>query len=185
MFLKSLATCAVVMSSISVAVGNDRVYFYGVDFTEARAYAVTESPAKFATAFDGINVLLIQEPDKYDFSNVVGALTETVLAPVMQKNSECSFSSLITTVRAVEPFDYAGAVADYDLPQTEGCGLIIFARLLDKAGQTAVYDVVLFDIATREVLGYKQCATRAGGFGLRNYWANSVYGLTKTLRFAI
>lgn len=56
------------------------------------------------------------------------------------------------------------------------------ALLLDKRAAQAVYEMVFFDIATREVRYTERVEGHAGGFGLRNYWANTVAEVLKTWR---
>ena len=43
-------------------------YVYGVDYTQAKVFAADESIADFTKAFEGINMLLLSESDKYDFT---------------------------------------------------------------------------------------------------------------------
>ena len=52
--------------------------------------------------------------------------------------------------------------------------MIFIATNLDKRMGKGTYVVVCFDIATRDILFRQEITTSAGGFGLRNYWANTV-----------
>jgi hypothetical protein len=71
----------------------------------------------------------------------------------------------------------AEIVRNYELPQTEGTGIVMIANFLDKPNARATYDIVVFDIATRKILQEKEVIGEAGGFGLRNYWARTVYNI--------
>lgn len=57
----------------------------------------------------------------------------------------------------------------------------MIATLLDKSTNKATYKVVLFDVETRKILKEKEFTSKAGGFGLRNFWARTIYTLTKSL----
>lgn len=50
-------------------------------------------------------------------------------------------------------------------------------------GQSGAMSFHILDVATREVLQKVQVSSNARGFGLRNYWAGSVYSLTKRKLF--
>jgi len=45
--------------------------------------------------------------------------------------------------------------------------------------------LIAFDIATRKILSKREVSGKAGGFGLRNYWAGSVYNIIKKEMYLI
>ena len=57
--------------------------------------------------------------------------------------------------------------------------LVLIATTLDKGNGIGYYTAVLFDPATQEVILQMDMAGKPGGFGLRNYWAGSVYNALK------
>ena len=59
---------------------------------------------------------------------------------------------------------------------------MLVALLLDKPSAKALYEMVIFDIATREVRCIERVEGHAGGFGLRNFWANTIREVLKTWR---
>ena len=68
------------------------------------------------------------------------------------------------------------------MPQTEGVGVVLVAKLLNKPMSKATYELITFDISTREILSKREVSGKAGGFGLRNYWAGSVYNIIKSIK---
>lgn len=170
--------------SILHAQGDTKYYVYGVDFTHAKVYAAEESVEQFAQAFEGINMLLITEPEKYDFSFMLDSYRTTLsLDPMMKLLSSCDYSDLKTYDREFPEIDCAQCVKSYDLPQTEGMGVVLIAKLLDKPNKLAIYDVVIFDIATRDIVAEEEVVGYAGGFGLKNYWARTVYNILISTRY--
>lgn len=155
---------------------------YGIDYAHTKVHAADESVDEFARAFEAINSLLISEPDKYDFSRMVNSKVQVNIEPILKKLSTTDYAQLTTYSTAIEPLDCAPIVAAYDLPHTEGIGVVLIAKMLNKAKDKATYDIVLFDIATREILIQREAVGDAGGFGLRNFWANSVYKILKRTR---
>lgn len=184
--MKKLLFIIACIFSVSIlhAQGDTKYYVYGVDFTHAKVYAAEESVEQFAQAFEGINMLLITEPEKYDFSFMLDSYRTTLsLDPMMKLLSSCDYSDLKTYNREFPEIDCAQCVKSYELPQTEGMGVVLIAKLLDKPNKLAIYDVVIFDIATRDIVAEEEVVGYAGGFGLKNYWARTVYNILISTRY--
>ena len=96
---------------------------------------------------------------------------------------ECDFSNIKTLDKDIEPINIAEKIKGYPIKETSGDGFIVIATLLDKSTNKATYKVVLFDIETREIIREKEFTSKAGGFGLRNFWAKTIYTLTKKFKF--
>lgn len=172
-----------VMCAISfTALNAQKYYVYGVDFTKVKVHAAQESVQQFVDAFDGINRLLVSEPQKYDFSRMLGCIPEMEVEPMIEINSAADFSDLITLKSKYEDIDCAKVVESYSLPQKEGIGVVLIAKFLDKPKNTAIYDLVTFDIATRDIISKKEVKGKAGGFGLRNFWAGSIARILKSTK---
>ena len=170
----ALLIALVVCSVSSSWAQNKNCYVYGVDFSHAKVYAAEESVQDFARAFEAINLLLVREPEKYNFYNFCGCTVDLVLDPIMKVLSTADYSNLKTYSKLYPEIDYAKCVKEYVLPQKEGNGVILIAKFLDKPAASATYTVIVFDIATREILVKEDASGRAAGFGLRNYWARTV-----------
>ena len=175
---------SLLLSAITtLAKGADPVYVYGVDYTSVKVYGADETVNQFVNAFEGINNLFIKESQKYDFSEVVGENNKLKLEMVLNLIKDYDFSDLKTLDKEVEPINLSEKIKKYNIEETDGKGLIIIASLLDKSENKGTYKVVLFDIATREILKEGEFIGKAKGFGLRNYWARSIYYLTKKFEF--
>ncbi len=155
------------------------LYLYGVDFSTVKTYAANETPEQFATAFTAINQLLLTEPSKYDFSRILGQRAEVIVDPMIERASKRDYATLHTQSQQIEPIQIESIIKDYTLPQHEGTGFVLIARLLNKATGEGTYEMVAFDIASRKVLYNETVKAKAGGFGLRNFWANTIYRITK------
>ncbi len=171
--------CATGFTCLNAQSDEGKYYVYGVDFTQAKVYAAQESPQQFAVAFEKINRLLIMEPRKYDFSRMLGRIPEVIIEPMLKRNSATDFQNLITLTPRGKDIDYPAIIGSYSLPQTEGTGVVLIAKLLDKPNKEATYDLITFNIATREILSKKEVVGKVRGFGLRNYWASSIYRILK------
>ena len=150
---------------------SDKIIMYGVDYSRVKTIGVTESESALVEAFVGINELLLSQPEKYDCSPLVRKPLTVDIGPMCRRIRHADYSAMKLYRQDSDCLlDVAEIVADYLLPDTEGHGMVFIAELLDKG-----YHVVEFDIATREVISDWKVETPAGGFGLRNYWANTVY----------
>ncbi len=176
-----------VMTNLGASGQNDEaVICYGIDYTEAKVYGAAESVEQFAQAFVGINKLLLTEREKYDMSYITGTSVTVELQPILSKFDEADYEGLLvnnTSNVVVPELDYAAIVAGYDIEQTYGRGLVLIAKVLDKYSAEATYQIVEFDIATMAVLSSREYTGKARGFGLRNYWAGSVYDIIKDFAY--
>ena len=159
------------------------VYIYGIDFSSVKVYAADETVEQFKNAFEGINILLAKEAKKYDFSNIVGDNCKLKLDMILKLTEGSDFSSIKTFDKDIEPINTSEKIKNYSIEEKSGNGFIVIATLLDKSANKASYKVVLFDIETREILKEKEFTSKAGGFGLRNFWARTIYTLTKKFNF--
>lgn len=161
------------------------VNFYGVDFSLAKVYGATEIPADFYDAFIRINDLFESEPDKYTVGKwIPKEIAKTNISVTYERNRRIEPEKIRTFDNSYKLTDVQVATAVKKLPvkETAGTGMVVIAGLLDKPGKKAYYKVVFFDIATRQIILEGDTEGKSGGFGLRNYWARSVYEALKSLK---
>ena len=71
--------------------------------------------------------------------------------------------------------DIQSFVDQYNLESKEGIGVLFIAESLNKNAEEAYYHFVAINMKTRKVLLHERLRGEPKGFGLRNYWANSIY----------
>lgn len=165
------------------AKSTESVYVYGVDYSSVKVYGAKETTEQFKKAFESINLLLINEAKKYNFSKIVGKNNQLKIEMILKATKEYDFSNIKTLDTDIEPINISEKIKNYPIKESSGNGFIVIATLLDKSSNKATYKVVLFDIETRKILNEKEFTSKAGGFGLKNFWANTIYLLTKTFKF--
>lgn len=69
----------------------------------------------------------------------------------------------------------------YDFGDRSGIGLMIVVESFDKLSAKGSMYFTFFDLASREILVCEKMVEKPGGFGLRNFWAATVYGSLKSL----
>jgi len=75
----------------------------------------------------------------------------------------------------LKPEDIKKHVKSYDLSGKKGIGLVFVMEGMSKTNKEATMYVTLVDMASKKVLLSEQMTGKAQGFGLRNYWAYTVY----------
>lgn len=157
-------------------------YVYGVDYRFCKVFGADESVEDFAKAFCGINRLLVTESDKYDFAKVLRKRVNIVVSPMIALHEECRFDDMLTLDKVYNNVDCEAVVNGYKLKESVGTGVVLIAKWLDKAVGEGVYELIVFDVASRQIVYRKEAVGSARGFGLRNYWAGSVYDVLKGRR---
>ena len=153
--------------------------FYGIDFSKGRVYGAADEPEKLRKAFGDINMLFITEPEKYNVAKFVGKpMNDIRIDAVTNMNDTIPLDSIKTIVKGHTLSDSAIAQTVKDLsivPYNHGMGLVMIMETLDKPGEEGTFEFVLFDIDTRNVISHWSLSGSPAGFGVRNYWAHSVY----------
>ena len=182
--LFSLALAAICFSAAaqkktSPLAGLGSMTFYGIDFSKGRVYGAADEPEKLRKAFGDINMLFIMEPEKYDVAKFVGKpMNDIRIDAVTNMNDTIPLDSIKTVVKGHTIGDSAIVQTVKDLcivSYNHGMGLVMIMETLDKPAELGTFVFVLFDIDTRNVISYWKLSGEPGGFGLRNYWAHSVY----------
>lgn len=145
------------------------VIFYGVDFSCVNVVGASESESDFTVAFVGINNLLLSEPDKYD----VGKMLKLNVNAVDNEQAVKVASSMLNFKnKKPSVMDLQSVVDSY--PASDGNSLLIVAKELNKGRDVGCYVAVLYD-NNHTILSTCDLTGKTGGFGLRNYWARTLY----------
>ncbi len=182
-----LAICLIVAGFTAKAQnamnGASLVNVYGVDYSKvwirdaeksklSQFISKAETAKEYVATFEDINLLLVQDPKKYDFRKMLHKPVKLDIEPV------CNLVRYRDTAdlreRPERPINISEQLKSYELKEADGLGMVFIATNLDKRMGKGTYVVVCFDIATRDILFRQEITTSAGGFGLRNYWANTV-----------
>ncbi len=171
---KILLLIALICSAPSLlkAQSFEDVTFLGIDYSAVNVLYADETPEQFISAFARINQLMISEKYKYDVSYYLRVNVENTEIKYALKNIAALQNRNFTDLEE-EEISIESVVAAY--PEIEGTALLLVARELNKAQETGEYDIVVFDGKTKEILKTDSFTGAAGGFGLRNYWAGSIY----------
>lgn len=157
--------------------------FLGVDFSKAK---LINDPT--ANSFDvrnkvypGINSTVVGDPKRYD---IAGAFHKTNvssdISAVNAKNEKINAENILSS--NTEDFnhftesDITAVVKGLSISGKTGIGLLFVMegmKKMAKAGDASVW-VVLIDLKSKKVLMSERFENKAGGIGLKNYWASTI-----------
>lgn len=160
------------------------IKFYGVDYSMARVYGAKESPTQFKNTFTEINDLFLTQPNKFDISKFTGKRVEAVsLQAVNEVNGKINVRDLETTNRefTLDAEQITQAIRQLPIAKEAGTGVVLVAKLLSKADNNGSYQMVYFNTETKEIIDSFPINGKSMGFGLRNFWAGSVYKALKKI----
>lgn len=168
------------------------VNYYGIDFSKVNIFQAKETREQFKSAFKAINDLTVLEDKKYDFEKFFRKTIHISPFTVADERNEESTpkilfprtSSKLVADLKLTPEDVREVIAEYG-NEDSGIGVVVIAVLLNKKTSAATYDVVFFDVKTKDILFEKQVIGMARGFGLRNFWANSLYYALRNWKYKV
>ena len=134
--------------------------------------------------FPSWNNLVLAEPDKYDLKGMLrkGEVIYDI-SMIMNINSTCPVEEMEDqntpnyTLENIKEF-----VSLYPIESKTGIGILLIAESLNKNAQEAHFHFVAINMSTKEILIHERLRGEPTGFGLKNYWAGSIYRIMKDIR---
>ena len=162
----------------------DSITWYGLDYTNTYFIATVDFPDPYAlkSKFSAWNDLIIIESDKYNLNRFFNMDVKKDLDMMRIRNERVRLKGRITDddfkSSHLEQSDIQEIVNTYNLEGSEpGIGLVFIVESLSKPNVKGAYWVTFFDVKTKKVISTERYLGKAGGFGLRNYWAKSYYNV--------
>ena len=165
------------------------LFYLGIDYTQARLLddATADVAAIRDRHYAGINDLVVNEPKKFDLA---GAFHKTTidhdLGPVAKRNAKINTEEILSTNSAdynrLKEEDIVKLVKGFDFAGKKGAGLLFIVEGMSKGKKGASVWVTFIDMATKKVLMTERVEGKTGmSIGFRNYWANPINDLIKTI----
>jgi hypothetical protein len=157
------------------------IVYYGIDFTQLTVigedvFVPSDYITRHFLAWNGVVRL---EREKYEFDKVFKkANVEYDMDMIDQLNAKRDPSTIIVTEPTrISEDDLVRIVSNYNPSQSEGVGLVIVAENFNKPAEIGTMWLVFFDIKTNTILMAKYMSAKPGGFGMKNFWARTVYNV--------
>jgi hypothetical protein len=166
------------------------IVWLGVDFTKTKYNGSlgTVDSYEIIPLFAKINFLIVTERDKFDVVkalrkpsipfdiNMVNSINANVDAEQFVKDADTYHKPQIDVEQLGE------LVKRYQSDQPYEIGLVFFMETLDKITGTGTMWVTFFRFSDHKILIAERMTGKAGGFGFRNHWANTVYEVLKQIK---
>ena len=160
--------------------------FLGLDFGLARMIGSHgfNNPAVIRDRlFSTWNLLLLKEKRKFDVQKFMGLKNYQIL---IDWNTNRNLSVPVDGLVINQAYSLSeGDVADYiaSLPEIpgKGLGITFVVESFNKIDEFAYIWVVVFEIETKKVISISRKNGHPSGLGIRNYWANAVCRVIKSL----
>lgn len=158
--------------------------YLGVDFTQAKVNGLTKPELEdlIERHFSSINNLVLNEPDKYKLEKFFHKYeVKTDIDQVEEHNKKIEVDNLKADGEPKElaKNDLEKLIKGYNFSGKKGMGVIFVMEYMNKVekSEKAVLHVVFIDMEKSKVLFSERYTTKPAGFGVRNYWAKSVYNV--------
>ncbi|MES1218441.1 MAG: hypothetical protein ABUT20_23240 [Bacteroidota bacterium] len=160
------------------------VTYLGVDFTEVKVAGLNDYDLKDLTSrhFSSINNLMVDEKEakKYDYSKFFHrANTQKDISLTEEHNAKIDPDKIKSTGGADENRFTAASidklVKGYNFAGKKGMGILLVPELLSKTKEGGTVYAVFIDMPGKKVLYSEKFSEKAGGIGMRNYWAKVLY----------
>ena len=161
------------------------VTWIGLDFSSARfvpAIDFAEVEGDTRTALLKWNNLMEQEPDKFNMGKALG-ITRCVTNTSFVKDLNEAVTADKLLSREPYSLDKAKIPDMVNAYKTagDGVGVVLIVSTFDKTQAMAEYWITFFNMKTHGMLYTEKLMGKPQGFGVRNFWAGSVYSVLKAI----
>jgi hypothetical protein len=130
------------------------------------------------------NYIILGEPEKYD---IKGMLRKPDIWYDIDMIGDINARTSLDEIESYNAIKFTGEdiqsfVDQYNLEGKEGIGVLFIAECLNKNAEEAYYHFVAINMKNRNVLFHERLRGEPNGFGLRNYWANSIFTVIRNIR---
>jgi hypothetical protein len=174
----------------------NQAVWLGLDFSHSKMIGhdgFRDPVAIQSRLFDSWNNLILAESDKYDIKEAFRLKElENEIGVVKKVNETVDPDQLVQEENwMIEESQLASIIKNYDLSEfknssNEGSdfrvGLVFIVETFNKNEVEASFWVTAIDLHTKKILKAERMQGKPGGFGIRNYWARTVYNIIKELK---
>lgn len=136
--------------------------------------------------FPSWNSLFVTEKDRYKVADAIRRTEVKYAIDVTEKANNSLkgnfFESDANKFQLLDEQKVASLVKKYDFKGNSGVGMMFFVEGMSKGRETASMWVTFVDMKSKTVLFTQRVESKAGGFGFRNYWANTFRTALKEIK---
>jgi hypothetical protein len=171
--------------------GKTKIVFLGLDFTQAKFIGEEgfKDPYKLKTYYlSNWNALLEEEYAKYNLplNSLKARHYETNTSDLMVLNDEIEDieDAIINGSHYIDDKDVQKSVRKYKLSDNKGIGVSFVVESFNISLEKAIIWVTFVNMSNGTLLYTERMEGKAEGFGLRNFWAGSIYDIIEQIRLS-
>ena len=165
---------------------NTSAVWYGLDFSNAKfigTHGFTNPSDIKSRFFNQWNYLIINEFEKYDVGKTYRKnIVNNDLSIIEERNQIPDPYKMVTNDNShnLTKDDIASIIKEYPTTAQDGAlGAVFIVESFNKNTELGHIWVTFFDPGTKEIIFLKKSSQKPGGFGVRNYWARTIYNTLK------
>ncbi|PCJ83275.1 MAG: hypothetical protein COA57_11585 [Flavobacteriales bacterium] len=162
------------------------IWWLGIDFSNAKMigdFSQFDGSGKVTPVqmrdeyFQSWNNLIMRENEKYNLKRAFRKRYMPFdLEMIEKRNANCNVDDMyIKKTYVMERGKLDEIVSQYDFGDKQGTGLIFILESFDKYNKVGFLYVTFVDMSSKKILMAERVSGEPMGFGLRNYWAGSIY----------
>ena len=160
----------------------------GIDFSGVKILGHTDIEVEDFTnrQFAGINELVLNEPKKFDLPKAFHKATVTTDLSIVKAKNKGLDPDKIKSANDADRTRFTNAtiekmVKGYDFGGKKGVGVVIIMESMSKTAERSSMYITFINMSNGNVIHTERIEEKVGGFGLRNYYAKSIYEMLKDI----
>lgn len=164
------------------------ITWLGLDFSLLKVVADQDAWGKTPNEyFKAWNALMINEQEKYNIAEALDReQVKFALDVAIDHNDALLADNLFIQQSSPDALakvsDVPSVINSYDFKNHTGIGVILIAKSFDKPAARGYWWITFVNMETKEIVFVQEMNAGSSGFGLRNYWASTVYYVLKQIR---
>jgi len=161
--------------------------YYGIDYTLIRLIgsAGFSNPANIVyNYFGSINRQIVVEKEKFNFQKKFKKNDCDVNLEMLKGSNRTIDPKTIVTDSdySIDEKQVTQRIEKYNPKAQEGLGFVIIMESWNKIENKGTMYFTIFDIKTKKILYNQKVSGTGYGFGIRNFWMNTVYEAMKKIK---
>lgn len=191
MLIALLALCIVTTNAQTIQdvfKAETNLTWLGIDFSGVKILGHTDIEVEdFANRqFAGINELVLNEPKKFDLPKAFHKATVTTDLSIVKAKNKGLDPDKIKSANDADRTRFTNAtiekmVKGYDFGGKKGVGVVILMESMSKTAERSSMYITFINMSNGKVIHTERIEEKVGGFGLRNYYAKSIYEMLKDI----
>lgn len=137
--------------------------------------------------FKAWNELMINEQNKFNVAEVLDRdQVKFALEVTMDHNAALPDNNIFIQQSLSENLPKVGdvptVIKSYDFKGNTGIGVMFVAESFDKPALKGNWWITFINMETKQIIYIQKLSETAAGFGLRNFWASTIYNSLKQIK---